>query len=345
MKRLKNLLVITLLFTFISTSAQQLFEFKKVETNITASFRAASVVNDNIAWVSGSQGTVGRTIDGGKTWRFTQVKGFEQAEFRSLYAFDAERALIANVGSPAFILLTSNGGQHWDTVYTSTHKDAFFDGIDFWNSKEGIIYGDPIEGKMLLLRTVDGGLSWKEVAQAPLLEAGEASFAASGTGIRCLNKKQVMICTGGVVSRLWISNDLGEHWKSISVPIVQGQSTTGIFSFAQNKKVLTIVGGDFQKEDLTTNHHFYSIDGGKNWMIPVSTIRGYRECVETISKNVLIAVGPSGVDATNNNGASWKGVSDEKGLHVLRRARKGSLMIAAGGKGQVFIVKRKVYYY
>ena len=77
---------------------------------------------------------------------------------------------------------------------------AFFDGIGFWNDKEGIIYGDPLKNRLLLLRTNDGGKSWEAFPEQdrPLLAAGEASFAASGTTIRCIGtQKVIIIATGG----------------------------------------------------------------------------------------------------------------------------------------------------
>jgi len=316
----------------------QEYHLRKIETAISSSFRGLSVVNNKVAWVSGSKGWVGHTTDGGLTWSFNQVAGFEEAEFRSLYSFDDQRAVIANSGSPAYILVTTDGGKKWNPVYTKTHPDAFFDGMDFWNDKEGIIYGDPIDGKMLLLYTVDGGINWTEI-NGPKLEKGEASFAASGTGIRCMNSNQVMISTGGAVSRLWISKDKGLTWSSVKAPIVQGESSTGIFSFAKNRNVITIVGGDFRKESMATNHNFYSLGEGSHWLTPNSPTRGYRECVEPIKKNTLIAVGPSGIDISSDNGINWKPFSDEKELHVVRKSRKGSLVIAAGGQGQMFVIE------
>jgi photosystem II stability/assembly factor-like uncharacterized protein len=314
------------------------YRLKKTETNTSSSFRGLSIVNNKVAWLSGSQGWVGRTTDGGLTWSFNQVTGFEEAEFRSLYAFDDQRAVIANSGSPAHILITTDGGKKWNPVYTKTHPDAFFDGMDFWNDKEGMIYGDPIDGKMLLLHTIDGGVNWNEI-NGPKLEKGEASFAASGTGIRCINTTQVMISTGGVVSRLWISRDKGLSWSSIKTPMVQGESSTGIFSFVKNRNVIILVGGDYKKDSLATNHNFYSPSEGSHWFTPHSPTRGYRECVEPIKKKTLVAVGPSGIDISFDNGVNWKPFSDEKGLHVVRKSRKGSLVIAAGGKGQVFVIE------
>ena len=112
-----------------------------------------------------------------------------------------------------------------------------------------------------------------------------------------------------------------------------------IGTWCKNNNTWVIVGGDFKKEELNTNHNFYSIDEGKNWLVPTTPIRGYRECVESVTKNILIATGPSGVDISLDNSVNWESLSEERGLHVLRKARKGSLMIAAGAKGEIFLVQ------
>ncbi len=316
----------------------QEYQLKKVDTNTAATFRGLSIVDNDVAWLSGTKGSVGITKDGGRTWTFNQVNGFETADFRSLYAFDGAHAIIANVGSPASILMTDDEGKTWKPVYTNSHKDAFIDGVDFWNGKEGIMYGDPIDSKMLLLRTTDGGFTWAPIPSSPLLKTGEASFAASGTGIQCTGKQKVTIATGGVVSRLWKSADKGDHWSAANVPIVQGQSTTGIFSIVKTGKTWIVVGGDFKNEKLDRDHHFYSTDGGSRWLAPTVPIRGYRECIELVAKDILIATGPSGTDISYDNGITWKALSDERGLHVVRKARKGSLVMAAGDKGMIYIV-------
>lgn len=335
---MKKYLSLLLLVTSFSLFSQN-YQFNKLETNSTSSFRGLSVVDDQVGWISGSKGQVGRTTDGGLTWTFSTVAGHEGLDFRSLYAFDDQHAVIANAGSPAHILITSDGGNSWKQVYNNEHQDAFFDGVDFWNDKEGLIYGDPIDGKMLLLRTGDGGNTWQEISKPPLLEKGEASFAASGTGIRCIDEKKVMIATGGIVSRLWISNDKGKTWSSIATPIIQGESTSGILSFTQTNKMLIIVGGDFQRPSLTTKLNYYSLDGGKQWLVPEVPTRAYRECIERLTRTILIATGPSGTDISYDNGINWQMFSDEKDLHVVRKARKGSLVIAAGGKGQVYLLR------
>jgi hypothetical protein len=65
------------------------------------SIRGLSVVNDNILWVSGSNGMVGKSTNGGKNWKWFQVKAFEKADFRDIEAFDATTAVMISVGEPA----------------------------------------------------------------------------------------------------------------------------------------------------------------------------------------------------------------------------------------------------
>lgn len=139
---MKSYYIILVGVLITSCTLAQTLSIKNCEVTVKSSFRGLSVVNDSVVWVSGSAGWVGRSLNGAATWTFKQVEGFEKVDFRSLYAFDSQTAIIANAGSPANILRTTDGGETWKAVYTNVHKDAFFDGVDFWNNNEGIMYGD-----------------------------------------------------------------------------------------------------------------------------------------------------------------------------------------------------------
>jgi photosystem II stability/assembly factor-like uncharacterized protein len=320
-------------FSFLVISTTATSQSSKVEIipiDASSSFRALSVVDDKIAWVSGSMGHVGVSTDGGKTWKLDQLKDFNKLDFRSVYAFDHQHAIIANAGSPAFILKTDDAGKNWRIVYKNEHPNAFLDGIDFWNEKEGIIFGDPINSKLLMMKTTDGGETWNEIKSSPLVKEGEASFAASGTTIRCIGKSKVVIATGGKFSRLWSSEDKGLTWASTETKMVQGTQGSGIFSVAFHHKNAVMVGGDFENDKNQLNQSFYSVDKGNTWVASEIFVRGWRECVEFIDKTTWITVGPSGLEISNDNGKNWTPFSDEQKLHVIRKARKGKLLIAAG---------------
>ncbi|HLZ16613.1 MAG TPA: YCF48-related protein [Cyclobacteriaceae bacterium] len=319
------------------------YKWQNIAVQVKSSFRALSVVDDKVAWVAGSKGWIGRSRNGGKAWSFQQVKNFEEFDFRSLYAFDSLTAIIATAGSPALILRTTDGGKTWHSVYQNDAKEAFIDGLDFWNDKKGLAYGDPIQGKMLLIATQDGGLTWRELAdsQRPNLKEGEASFAASGTGIRCLGGKKVIITTGGKVSRLWTSHDEGETWSAGDLPVMQGVESAGAFSTLMWKgKKGVVVGGDYKNDAQTGQHVYITMDRGISWTLPIRPTRGLRECVEFLGDDRLIAIGPQGSDASSDGGVNWTSLSDEKGFHVVRKARDGSLIVAAGNE-KISVISRK----
>lgn len=81
---------------------------KLLNSTSKASLRGLCVVDDNTVWVSGSGGTVGRSVDGGNNWTWMTVKGFEKADFRDIEAFDAKTAVIMGIASPAYILKTTD---------------------------------------------------------------------------------------------------------------------------------------------------------------------------------------------------------------------------------------------
>jgi photosystem II stability/assembly factor-like uncharacterized protein len=314
--------------------------FRSISTHIGSSFRGLSVADSRTAWVSGSKGYVGISKDAGNTWAFRQVKGYEQCDFRSIYGFDERRAVIANAGAPAYILATTDGGLNWKLVYENKDSAAFIDGLCFWDNSNGIVYGDPIGGRLLMLTTVDKGETWlTETRESrPALVKDEASFAASGTAMRCMDKSKVIIATGGKVSRLLTSDNKGRSWQTTATPMLHGMASTGIFSVACEGKNMIIAGGDYKREDLCTDHVFISKDAGKYWVAPVSPTRGYRECVEFVDGRTAIATGPSGTDITYDLGVHWQPISDEKQFHVVRKSRKGNLIIMAGGDGKISIV-------
>lgn len=324
---------LVILLTSFGLRSQTLPRLQPIEVNQGLTFWAISAVDDHVAWISANKGTVGITTNGGGHWNFRQVKGQETREFRSVYAFDEKTAIVANVASPAQILRTIDGGKTWSIVFQHESPDAFIDGIDFWNEREGMIYGDPVDGKMFIMKTEDGGITWKPVTQ-PVLAQGEASFASSGTGIRCLDNETVVIATGGIVSRLLTSKDKGKNWI-LSEPMLRQESKSGgIFSTSFVKNLGVVVGGDFA-DSLANDLARFTVDGGRSWQTPRTSPKGTRWCVEFVSDVKVVAVGPSGGDISIDGGKSWTSLFEDADYHVVRKSRNGNLVLVAGSKGKL----------
>ena len=324
MKKWIAVFIVCFLFNFLQAqTVQVLINDKKI------SFRGLSVVSDKIVWVSGSQGTVGKSLDSGKTFTWITVKGFEKTDFRDIEAFDAKTAIIMGIAEPAYILKTTDGGNNWKTVYVNNTKGMFLDAMEFWNEMSGIVIGDPINNKMFIARTFDGGNTWRDIPgqNYPAVDSGEACFASSGTNIRALNKQEAVFITGGLRSRLFIRD------KKIDLPILQGKETTGANSVAvkvvKKKTTLIIVGGDFTTKDSTSKNCVITNDGGLTFTTPAAAPHGYRSCVEYLKDNNWISCGLNGIDYSTDNGSTWAWISKE-GFHVCKKAKKGKAVFFAG---------------
>lgn len=334
--RLK-LIVLALTIGLVSNIKAQTYQVTSLDSGKNTSIRGLSVVDHQVAWLSGSAGWVAKTTNG-KDFSWQQLKGYEKIDFRDIEAFSKDEAIIVSAGSPAYILKTLDGGLNWNKVYENRDTAIFLDGMDFWNSKEGIIFGDPIRGQMQILQTKDGGNTWENTsAKANInLAKGEAAFAASGTTIRTF-KNQVYIATGGVQSNLYVSKNKGRDWKKYELPIIQGQASQGCFSFAVNKSRIYITGGDYLKDQSSEKNYFYSDFSNWEWKQANKAPFGYKSSIEIIGTNQLISTGTSGTDISLDNGLTWQTLT-KKGFNVCKKAKKGDLILLAGNRGKVYKV-------
>ncbi len=325
---MKTIIFIIALLASVTAGAQKV---TLLDSGTKTSLRGLSVVDNKTVWVSGSNGTVGRSLDSGHTWKWMTVKGFEKTDFRDIEAFDKTTAVIMGIAEPAYILRTIDGGDSWQVVFENKNKGMFLDAMEFWNEQAGIVIGDPINGRFFIARTFDGGQTWQGIPEklSPIADSGEACFASSGTNIRKLTKKEAVFITGGLVSNVHIRD------TKKRLPLADGKESTGANSIAvKNKKTWMIVGGDFNTKDSTTRNSVITFDAGKTWVSPAAPPTGYRSCVEYLRKKQWITCGINGVDISNDDGKTFSNISRE-GFHVVRKAKKGKAVYFAGSGGRI----------
>jgi photosystem II stability/assembly factor-like uncharacterized protein len=303
-------------------------------------FRGVSVVDSNVAWASGNNGTFARTTDGGNHWTSGVVAGAEKLDFRDIHAVDSNTAYLLSIGSgdSSRIYKTTDGGRNWTLQFTASNPKLFFDGIAFWNAMTGLAFSDPVDGKIPIIRTVDGGAHWTEVPSPniPSSLEGEAAFAASGTSIVVQGAQNAWIGTGGgAVARVFRTTDGGTTWSAASTPLISG-SSAGIFSVAFRDAMNgVVVGGDYQKEKETSANFAVTSDGGKTWTAGTQ-LPGYRSAVSFVragSRWDLIACGPSGSDYSSDGGRTWSPI--EGGFHALSFVPALPIGYAVGESGRV----------
>ncbi|MBT3383619.1 MAG: hypothetical protein HN778_02195 [Prolixibacteraceae bacterium] len=346
---MKNLLIALILFSFLVSSCtnkntQHKLKFSKIETKTDASLRGLFVVDENIVWASGSKGIVLVSKDGGENWNVNQIHGAEENDFRSIYAWDENRAMVFGVAGPQFGFLTEDGGENWEVVFQDSTEGLFFNSLKFADVKNGLAVSDPIDGKFFVIRTEDGGKKWERVSDIPNVVEGEANFAASNTCIEFLPSGKAWIASGGFAARVFYSNDFGKSWEVSKTPMVSGQASSGIFSISfKNDLEGVIVGGTYDKAELNQNIASFTEDGGKTWQISETMPNEYRSCVQFVSneKNeLLFAIGKTGCDISTDKGKNWKFIS-ENGYYTFKAVPGKLAGFVAGNNGNIAKVEFK----
>ncbi len=332
---MRKLISILFLISFFQCIAQKEYVLDTMRLKNEVELRGLSVVNDEVVWMSGNNGFVCRSVNGGQTFDTLRVKDYEKSEFRDIEAFDDKTALILSAGVPAVLLRTIDGGIKWKVVYSNSTKGIFFNGMDFWDDKRGIAFSDPVDGKLFIIATVNGGINWKEIPykDRPTAQEGEVGFAASGTSIRTVGDGYAYIGTGGRAAHIFTSDNYGKTWKKFPCPIKKGGESAGVFSVAfKDLRTGVIAGGDFKLDTLSANNCFLTYDGANTWKPPLTPPKGYRSCVEYLNQTAVVAVGPNGTDYSRDGGNTWKRIS-KAGFNVVRKAKTGNRIWLAGSGG------------
>lgn len=307
------------------------------------SFRGMSIATDGTLWVSGSQGTIGKSPDSGKTWIWVNPLGFENRDFRDIEAFDYQTALAMAVDSPGVLLRTKDGGITWTKVYESAAKGIFLDDLSFRNKKEGICVGDPLaDGRLIILATSNGGETWKELRekQRPLVERGEAMFAASGSNSAPHpgKKHAYLLATGGNVSRVWTVFPFlpAKKPEAMRLPLQQGGQMKGANGITVTGDYVMFPGGNYMDPERSDSNFAVMYKNRKPQHYELKS--GYKSSVADNGRGVRIACGISGISAHEgpfpSYPNSWKTISTEP-FHVVKALPGTGQFFLAGSRGRI----------
>src|SRR6266487_3001442 len=181
-----------------------------------------------------------RTTDGGNHWTAGNINTFPDFYLVGIAPLSATLcyASMANFDNGnAKIVKTTDGGITWTEQlnYDFGESFGFFADIYFFNSNEGLVYGDQSDGYFTIFTTQDGGNHWTRVPQAnmPPGLTDEASYVFSAEG---LGNTFWTVSTAG---RIWKTTDKGLHWNAY-----QTSETNIDFSNLKMRDALNGLWGD-----------------------------------------------------------------------------------------------------
>ena len=242
-------------------------------------FRTLAFVDKNIGFV----GTVGTdyfpnvtdtiplygTKDGGKTWKPIPYKG---PYVKGLCAIDIVKEQYINhgkidykthifavgrVGSPANMMVSHDGGNTWTSQSMNEDCKMLFD-IKMFDKNNGIVcaatHEDISQSNALLLKTSDGGKTWKKVYQStrPFETTWKVSFPTAKIGYATVQSYNPDPAISQ--QRIVKTTDGGNTWQEINLVNDASAREFGIGFIDENHG---FVG--------TYRNGFETKDGGNTW--------------------------------------------------------------------------------
>jgi photosystem II stability/assembly factor-like uncharacterized protein len=131
-----------------AVSAKSVWQMQ--DSGSMASLRGIDSVDGLIAWASGTEGTVLRTVDGGAHWsRCATPDGDKDGatlDFRGVQAWDAETAIVmaSGPGEKSRLYKTGDGCKTWTLMLKNLDPEGFYDFFTFWDKEHGFLLGDPV---------------------------------------------------------------------------------------------------------------------------------------------------------------------------------------------------------
>lgn len=211
-------------------------------------FFSISCLDGQLAWVSSIKGLVFKTTDGGATWT-EQKTPVDRNLFKIAFVTPQRGTAVGDFGA---IVHTEDGGATWKEILLPEDfklpdsaldsgvlpNDALLYGLSFADENTGWISGE----FGTILRTDDGGRTWKQQVSGIETTLFGIDFADTSTGIAV-----------GIDSVILRTDDGGETWRAVPSPFEE----RSYYEVALSGRYGWIVGG--QGTVLVTS------DGGKEW--------------------------------------------------------------------------------
>jgi photosystem II stability/assembly factor-like uncharacterized protein len=253
--------------------------WQKMAENKGSFFRTIAFLNDSVGFL----GTVGteyfpnvtdtiplyKTTDGGKNWKPVDYKG---PYVKGLCAIDIVKEpyinhgvtdykyhiyAVGRVGSPANIMISHDGGETWTSSSLQEDCKMLFD-IKMMDKNVGFVCAasdeDVAKSNAMILKTEDGGKSWKKVYQSnrPYETTWKISFPTPLVGYATIQSYNIDPTVKQ--QRIAKTVDGGKTWKELNLVEDASARQFGIGFIDEN---VGYVG--------TMNSGYETRDGGQNW--------------------------------------------------------------------------------
>jgi hypothetical protein len=328
------------LLSLISFASQAQHYSLQYQANDSISFRGISIINDSSWVVSGSRNTIGKTTDYGKTYQWIQSSMYEGRDFRDIEVIAPQHYIALAIAHPGLLIETKDGGNNWTEIYRNETEGIFLDALYKTSTSDLYALGDPLVKQQPFVLKNQQMITELFGHSTQLHHEKESFFAASGSNLY-VDKKQVLIASGGEVSYLYHYTKKG--LQSYPLPKL-ASATSGINGLQYNPRLNIgyLTGGDFsasnEREGTIVK---FSIQ--KNKIVFDTTVQspnGYKTDAVILDANSVIVCGYSGVEMSNDGGKTWQIITKES-YNACQITPDKKRVILVGSKGKIGVVNLK----
>jgi photosystem II stability/assembly factor-like uncharacterized protein len=248
--------------------------------------------NEKHGYISASFGKLGKSVDGGENWVFFEV----EHSFREICFLNDSLGFALEPTNPEYnaisskeLYKTEDGGKNWDLLSVQAEDVSRVKMLDlfFLDENTGYIVGE----YNLILKTSDGGLTWK-------LMFSSNDYFLHFQSILFLNESVGYALAGGDWSKgiVFKTIDGGENWMDVYESEDPDQRLQS-FHFC-DQDVGYVVGN----EGIILSTY----DGGNTWVVQHSnSLSDLTSVLVLDQKNTIIAGEKGTLMATDDGGKSW----------------------------------------
>lgn len=241
------------------------------------SIRAVSLLSPDSGWAVGELPNVGdflvQTRDGGKTWR--QVLPSLRPAAGISFTGSGQGMGIGLPSDPGAVLCTADGGKTWRVVNSLKMRLLAVSCLD---AREGwVVAGNPDDSGRVLLRTDDGGATWKALARFDL---PPGTVAPDAPCLRFFNRREGLYQTAEWPSlTVSITADGGGTWKQ-QLLLRRQPGTEAKIDFSDPLQGFAALQHGLEDGYSLMN----TSDGGRTWTVVDHLDRSYRvQCLSFIT--------------------------------------------------------------
>jgi len=216
------------------------------------------------------------THDGGDTWRAQTIPSLQNNSVLDISSATAQSVHVIAldpVHGGGTIFRSEDGGDTWEREGANafTNAASFPDVVHFFDSDNGVIFGDPVEDLFEIYTTSDNGDSWNRVSSDNVPARLPNEYGITNLSDAFNNTIWVVTIRfddafNPIGARLLQSDDRGHHWyvKNSSIAIASRikfrNELAGLYADNANAKLYRTIDGGVTWNEVNYSGPWHSYD-------------------------------------------------------------------------------------